>query len=183
MYNSFRERAVTSKGDSADTKGTDMMDGRSAGLLLLCLVLCYGTAAVGGLFTASSVKSWYMELAKPRWNPPAWVFGPVWTLLYGLMAGSLWLVWKRHGFAGAARPAIVLFLVHLVLNGAWSGLFFGLRSPGWALVEIAFLWASILALVLLFRPLSVTASWMLVPYLLWVSFASVLNGAIFWLNR
>jgi translocator protein len=122
-----------------------------------------------------------MSLEKPAFNPPSWVFGPVWTVLYAMMAVAAWLVWREAGFGGATA-ALSLFFVQLALNLAWSGIFFGLRQPGWALVEIAVLWAAILATMILFFRHSTLAGWLLVPYLLWVSFASVLNAALWRLN-
>ncbi len=138
-------------------------------------------AAVGSVFTSSAMPDWYMSLEKPAFNPPSWVFGPVWTVLYIMMAVAAWLVWRASGFRGAAL-ALTVYAAQLVLNLAWSGIFFGLREPGWALVEILALWAAIVATAVLFRPHSRVAAWLLVPYLLWVSFAAVLNGAIWRLN-
>ena len=100
--------------------------------LAVALAACYGAAAVGGLFTAAAVRDWYPTLVKPAWNPPAWVFGPVWTVLYGLMATAVWLVWLRRGQRPGATP-LVLFAAQLAFHVAWSGLFFGLRRPGLAL--------------------------------------------------
>lgn len=134
---------------------------------------------VGGLFQPGD---WYAQLNKPDWNPPSWVFGPVWTTLYVLMGVAAWLVWERHGFNGAARTALVLFLVHLLFNAAWSALFFGLESPGLAFAEILVLWAMILTLIVLFWRLRPAAGALLLPYLAWVSFAAVLNYTIWQLN-
>ncbi|HSJ23204.1 MAG TPA: TspO/MBR family protein [Longimicrobiales bacterium] len=136
-------------------------------------------AGAGGLFQPGE---WYARLNKPDWNPPSWVFGPVWTTLYVLMGVAAWLVWERHGFTGAARTALVLFLVHLLFNAAWSALFFGLESPGLAFAEILVLWAMIGALIVLFWRLRPAAGALLVPYLAWVSFAAVLNYTIWRLN-
>jgi benzodiazapine receptor len=142
------------------------------------LVLCFSAAALGAFFRPDE---WYAALKKPSWNPPGWVFGPVWTLLYTLMAVSAWLVWKRGGFA-AQRLALRLFLIQLMLNAAWSPLFFGLHSPGVAFAEIILLWLAILATLAAFRPISRPATLLLVPYLAWVSFAAVLNFALWRLN-
>jgi benzodiazapine receptor len=149
--------------------------------LVAFLALTLAVAGVGGWFTSMGQPAWYDTLMKPSWNPPSWVFGPVWTTLYVLMAVAAWLVWKEAGFEGAGA-ALTLFLVQLALNLAWSGIFFALRSPGWALVEIVALWIAILATVVLFFRYSTLAGWLMVPYLLWVSFASVLNAAIVRLN-
>jgi benzodiazapine receptor len=146
-----------------------------AGLLLLCL----GVGSLGGFASASSIDDWYRTLAKPSWNPPDWVFGPVWTVLYIMVAIAAWLVWKTRDRIG---PATVLFFVQLVLNLAWSFLFFGARSPGLALVEIVFLWLSVLFTMLAFFGRQTTAGWLFVPYLAWVSFAAILNFAIWSMN-
>ena len=150
--------------------------------LIVALAACYAAAAVGGIFTSSSVGSWYQTLEKPPFNPPSWVFGPVWTVLYGMMAVAVWLVW-RNAAPGQARLPITLFAIQLVLNVAWSLLFFGLRQPGWAFAELCLLWLAIGATLLTFWPVSRPAAWLMVPYLLWVSFAGVLNLNIWLLNR
>jgi tryptophan-rich sensory protein len=138
-------------------------------------------AAIGGLVTAGSVDGWYPTLTKPSFNPPDWVFGPVWTVLYIAMGMSGWLVWKRAGFAGA-RWTIGLFLVQLALNLIWTVLFFGLHAPGLAFVEIFILLAAIAGTMRAFAAVDRRAGWLLAPYLAWVAFASLLNGAIWWLN-
>ena len=148
-----------------------------AGFIALTLMV----AGVGGWFTSMGQPEWYGTLTKPSWNPPSWVFGPVWTTLYILMATAAWLVWREAGFEGASA-ALTFFFVQLALNLAWSGIFFALRSPGWAMVEILVLWSAILVTLILFLRHSTVAGWLMVPYLLWVSFASVLNGAIVRLN-
>lgn len=150
--------------------------------LVLCLALCFAAAALGGSFTASGLNEWYDSLKKPFFNPPSWVFGPVWTMLYAMMAASLWLVWKQRS-SQQVTYAIALFLVHLLLNVAWSAIFFGMGKPGWAFVEILFLWASIVALIIVFKPIDRPASLLLWPYLAWVSFATVLNGSLWYLNK
>jgi len=149
--------------------------------LVLWLALSLGVSGLGGAITATSVGTWYRTLAKPSFNPPDRVFAPVWISLFVAMAFAAWLVWRRTGFAGGRGP-LGLFGLQLALNLLWSALFFGLRAPGWALVEIPFLWAAIAATALAFRPVSPAAMWLLVPYLLWVSFAVLLNGAVWWLN-
>ena len=153
---------------------------RSQRILGLCgwLAACFAAASLGALFLPGE---WYASLRKPAWNPPGWVFGPVWSALYTLMAVAAWLVWKRGGFRAHGRP-LTLFLVQLALNAAWSPLFFGLRWPGAAFVEILLLWMAIVATLLAFRPVSRTAAWLLAPYLAWVSFAAVLNGVLWRLN-
>lgn len=145
----------------------------------ISLLLAYGAAAFGSFFTASSVESWYTTLAKPALNPPAWVFGPVWTLLYGLMAIAAWRVWERRTASpDRGRRALYLYGVQLVLNGLWSFVFFGLRNPALASVVIGALLVLIFATLVRFHPIDRLASWLLVPYLLWVAFASYLNISI-----
>lgn len=138
-------------------------------------------AGVGGWFTAMGVSDWYLTLNRPSWNPPSWLFGPVWTALYVGMAVAAWLVWREAGLDGA-MAALTLWGVQLALNLAWSGLFFALRSPGWALVEIGVLWLAILATTVLFFRHSTWAGALMAPYLAWVTFAAVLNAAIVRLN-
>lgn len=142
------------------------------------LLLCFGAAALGGLFMPGE---WYASLKKPWWNPPGWIFGPVWTALYTMMAVAAWLVWKRGGFPARRRP-LGLFLAQLALNAAWTPLFFGLHRPGLAFAEIVLLWMAIAATLLAFRPVSRVAAWLLAPYLAWVSFAAVLNFTLWRLN-
>lgn len=146
--------------------------------LVVSLAICYGAAAVGAQFMPGE---WYEGLSKPTWTPPGWLFAPVWTALYGMMAVAAWLVWKRRGEAGV-RWALLLFAVQLSLNGMWSWLFFGLESPGIAMVDIVALWVAILGTIIAFRRLSRVAATLLVPYLAWVSFAAALNFAIWRLN-
>ncbi len=150
-------------------------------MLLVLLAVCFGTGTVGAALTAGSVRDWYPTLRKPAWTPPAWVFGPVWTALYGLMAVAAWLVWRRAGWA-AGRTALGLFAVQLFLNGAWSGLFFALRSPASAFAEILLLWCAIASTIWSFGRVSAPAAGMLTPYLLWVTYAAALNGAIWAMN-
>ena len=145
------------------------------------VAVCFAAAGIGSWFTYPSVGTWYAGLEKPPWNPPDWVFGPVWTVLYLAMAVAAWLVWRRGGFGGA-RLALALFGVQLVLNATWSGLFFGLRSPGAGLADIVLLWIAILATILAMRFRSIVAAWLMVPYLAWVSFALVLNFTIWRMN-
>lgn len=151
--------------------------------LVIAIAIPLGVGGLGGIATSSSVSSWYLTLTKPPWNPPSWVFGPVWTLLYILMGVAAWLVWRLGVGDPKVRVALVLFGVQLLLNLLWSVLFFGLRSPGWALLEIVVLWAFILATLLAFYRLRPAAGLLLVPYQLWVTFATALNTAIWWLNR
>jgi tryptophan-rich sensory protein len=156
--------------------------GRSAFALAACLVATFAAALLGGLFTGSSVSTWYPSIAKPSWTPPAGVFGPVWTALYLMMAVAAWRVWRRDGLR-EARLSLAVFALQLGLNAAWSGLFFGLRAPALAFAEILALWVSIAATAVLFAARDRLAALLLAPYLAWVSFAAALNGAIAWMNR
>ena len=149
--------------------------------LTFALLTCYGAAALGGLFTSGSVQDWYQTLAKPSWNPPGWVFGPVWTVLYGMMAVSVWLVWLERPRRPVVVP-ILLFAVQLVFNAAWSPLFFGLHLPGFAFADIVLLWLALVVTVYMFLKQRPAAGLLLIPYLLWVSFAATLNFAIWRLN-
>ncbi len=150
--------------------------------LVLSLVLVAVVAAVGGSATATGAGSWYRTIEKPPWNPPDAVFGPVWTLLYVLMAVAAWLVVREGVRRREVRVALVAYVVQLALNLAWSVVFFGLESPGGGVVVIAALLASIVATIMLFRPLRPLAAWLLVPYLAWVAFAASLNVAVLVLN-
>ncbi len=135
---------------------------------------------VGALTT--NVGAWYRQLNKPGWNPPDWAFGPAWTLILGLAAWAGVLAWSRAADDAERWRIIGLFAANIVLHALWSPLFFNLRRPDWALLEVPFLWASIVALMVGLAPLSSTASLLLTPYLLWVSFAAFLNLTIVRLN-
>jgi benzodiazapine receptor len=142
------------------------------------LVLCLAAASLGGIFGPGE---WYGTLNKPSWNPPGWIFGPVWSALYTMMAVAAWLVWQRGGFA-ARRGQLLVFLAQLALNALWTPLFFGLHLPGVAFAEIILLWLTIAWTIAAFWPVHRAAAALLVPYLAWVSFAAVLNGALWRLN-
>lgn len=144
------------------------------------LLLAFAAAAVGAVASADAA-TFYAQLVKPSWAPPAWVFGPVWSVLYALMGVAAWLVWRRAGAPGR-RTALALFFVQLALNGAWSWLFFGRHAIGAALVEIVLLLLAILATTVAFHRISRPAGWLLAPYLAWVTFASALTFAIWRLN-
>jgi len=143
------------------------------------VLICFAAASLGGLFMPGE---WYASLKKPTWNPPAWIFGPVWTALYTIMAVTAWLVWKRGGLA-TQRGALLFFLVQLLFNALWSPLFFGLHLPGLAFVDLLLLWLALLATVAAFWKTRRLAGAMLLPYLAWVTFAGALNFAIWRLNR
>ena len=142
------------------------------------LLLCFAAASLGAVFMPGE---WYAALKKPAWNPPGWVFGPVWSALYTMMAVAAWLVWRQGGW-GKQRKPLLMFLAQLALNAFWTPLFFGLHQPGVAFAEIILLWLAILATLLAFWPVNRAAFWLLVPYLAWVSFAAVLNGTLWRLN-
>lgn len=150
-------------------------------LLLFWLALCFGVAGISGAWTAKEVTGWYRTLVRPSFAPPNWVFGPVWTLLYALMAIAAWQV-------GQAKPSplrtwgLELFLVQLALNFAWSWIFFCRHAIGSALVEILALWVGIGATTLIFAKVSPVAAWLMAPYWAWVSFAVLLNAAFWRLN-
>jgi benzodiazapine receptor len=146
--------------------------------LLGWLVLCFGAAATGAFV---SKGGWYADLAKPSWNPPSWVFAPVWTTLYGMMAVAAWLVWRRGGWRDQARP-LGAFLFQWALNALWTPLFFGMHRPDLALLDIVALWLALAVTVGRFWKVSRTAGALLVPYLAWVGFAAVLNFTIWRLN-
>lgn len=146
------------------------------------LAPCLAVSAVGGAVTASSVGSWYQTLAKPPFNPPDWLFAPVWSALFFMMALAGWRVWRRDGLR-QARSALALFALQLALNLAWSVIFFGMRSIGAALVEIAVLLLAIAATTVVFWRRDRIAGMLFIPYAAWVAFAMVLNAALWQLNR
>lgn len=154
-----------------------------AARLFFSVALPLLVGASSGWATAQGVREWYPSLVKPPFNPPAWVFGPVWTLLYVLMGVAFFLVWRRVSTSPTAAKAMAAFGVQLFLNFLWSFFFFWAQAPGWAFAEILLLWLALLWTVVLFFRESRVAGGMLVPYLAWVTFASVLNGAIWVLNR
>lgn len=149
--------------------------------LMICLLLPLAIGGISGYATASGITDWYVNLNKPSFNPPNYLFGPVWTFLYLLMGVSLFIVWRSP--AGPDRTqALRIFVIQLTLNFLWSFLFFRFNLPGLALLEIIMIWISILTMILLFGRISKPAAYLQIPYLLWVSFATVLNGAIWYLN-
>ena len=149
--------------------------------LVVFLVICFAAAGIGGAGTMRKIATWYATLTKPSWNPPNWIFGPVWSALYFCMAVAAWLVWRQDGFHGAKLP-LTLFAVQLALNVLWSCIFFGLENPGLAFVEVLLLWSAIAATMATFWRLSMVAGILFVPYLAWVSFASVLNLVVWRIN-
>jgi len=145
--------------------------------------ICLLTGFVGSFLTMDSVKTWYAELSKPSFNPPDWAFGVVWPILYVMMGVAAFLVWRKRTGSRQVRIALGLFLAQLALNGIWTPIFFGLHMMGLALVEIILLWLAILATIIAFWRISKTAACLLIPYILWVSFAIALNAGLWHLNR
>lgn len=150
--------------------------------LITAIIVSELAGIIGSVFTVSSISSWYATIIKPALNPPSYVFGPVWTTLYALMGVSAFLIWKKGLDRKDVKVALGIFLIQLVLNTLWSIIFFGLHSPGGALVEIILLWLAILATIIAFYKISRTAAYLLLPYILWVSFAAYLNYSIWVLN-
>lgn len=150
--------------------------------LLSSVVICLAIGGISGYFTATEIPTWYSTLNKPSFNPPNWIFAPVWTTLYILMGISFWLIWKSNIGVDIKNKAILFFLVQLILNFFWSIIFFSFHQLGFALIEIMLMWLFILLSILTFYPISKTAAYLLIPYLCWVSFATVLNFAIWKLN-
>lgn len=148
--------------------------------LIISLALPQLMGGLGAFFTVSSVNSWFLTLNKPSWNPPSWLFGPVWTLLYVLMGIACYLIWKSDN--PLKKPLLKLYAVQLILNALWSPAFFGMQSPLLGLLVIIPLWVAIVLCIVKFKKISPLASGLMVPYLLWVTFATVLNTAIFVLN-
>ena len=151
--------------------------------LVVSIVACLAAGAIGSIFTRSAIPTWYAILEKPPFNPPNWLFAPVWTLLYILMGVAAFLVWRKGLENRQVRAALIVFLVQLILNVLWSVVFFGLESPLFGLIIIVVLWVAILITVIQFFKISHAASVLLWPYLLWVTFAAVLNSSIWLLNR
>lgn len=150
--------------------------------LIIAVAASQLAGLVGSVFTLSAIPNWYAGLKKPALNPPAWVFGPVWTTLYFLMGVAAFLVWRTGWERKEVKVALGVFGIQLFLNTLWSFVFFGLKSPGWAFLNIAALWLVIVWTMIAFYRISKPAPYLLVPYLLWVSFAGFLNYAVWMLN-
>jgi benzodiazapine receptor len=151
--------------------------------LAIAVAIPLAVGGMSGLATAHGIQDWYPSLVKPSFTPPSWLFGPVWTLLYLMMGTAAFLVWQKGWESGAVKAALALFAIQLILNGLWSVLFFGMRWPGLAFAEILLLWISIGGTIALFWRVAPVAGLLLLPYDAWVTFAVVLNGAIWLLNR
>jgi len=154
---------------------------RELPILFSLILLCLLTGVLGGLATATSVDTWYVALRKPSWTPPGAIFGPVWTLLYLMMAVAAWLVWKERNRRPVRIPMAV-FLLHLAVNAAWSWIFFGWQRPDLAFFWIGFLWFWVVVTIFLFLTVRPLSAILMLPYLLWVTLAQVLNYEIFRLN-
>ena len=150
--------------------------------LIISILASFAAGGVGSLFTFKSIPTWYAQLKKPRYTPPNWAFGPVWTILYILMGISVFLVWQRIS-TNSAVLAFILFWIQLALNAFWSIIFFGMKSKGGGVVTIILLWLLILATIITSFRVSSWAGALLIPYIAWVSIASYLNIGVWWLNK
>lgn len=152
--------------------------------ILVVVVTCLAVGYFSGMVTKSSIETWYPTLIKPSFNPPNWIFAPVWSILYVMMGVAAGFVWSRIEFEKeVVKDALVLFAIQLALNFLWSYLFFCLKNPLLAGIEIVLLWLMIYETYTKFVKINKIAGYLFIPYLLWVSFATVLNGSIWWLNR
>ncbi|UCC80896.1 MAG: tryptophan-rich sensory protein [Candidatus Zixiibacteriota bacterium] len=156
-----------------------MRSGQQIISLIIWIGICFIPAVTGSQFTPGE---WYARLAKPAWTPPGYLFGPVWTSLYTMMEIAAWLLWKGVGLSGA-KIAFILFFGQLILNGMWSWLFFGMHKPGLAFIELCLLWILILATLIAFWKLYQPSGILLIPCTIWVSFATILNFSIWFLNK
>ena len=151
--------------------------------LIVSIFICLLAGIIGSFATQSAIPTWYASLNKPSFNPPNWIFGPVWTTLYIMMGIAAFLIWRNGLNNKSVMIAISIFLIQLILNCIWSIAFFGFKSPFAGLVIIIFLWIAIVATMFAFYKISMPAMILLIPYIFWVSFAAVLNYAIYMLNR
>jgi benzodiazapine receptor len=150
--------------------------------LLISIIVCESAGLIGSVFTTKAIPTWYAALQKPAFTPPNWLFAPAWGTLYLLMGISAFLVWRKGSENSQIKGALVLFAIQLVLNALWSVVFFGLQSPLYGVIVIIALWIAILLTMLKFLKISAAAFWLLLPYLLWVTFAAVLNISVWILN-
>lgn len=151
--------------------------------LFISIIACQGIGFLGSVFTLQSIYNWYNTLTKPAFSPPNWVFGPVWTTLYILMGVAMYRVWQKGYNRKSVRQAINLFLIHLAVNVGWSFVFFGLQSILGGMVVLIILWGFIITIVREFYRIDRTAGYLLIPYLVWVSFAGILNFTLLTLNQ
>ena len=150
--------------------------------LIISILICQGAGVIGSLFTSPAISTWYATIQKPSFNPPNWIFAPVWILLFILMGLSLYLIWSKGFKYKGTKIAIFVFFVQLILNVLWSILFFALQSPLYAFIEIIILWFMILLTIISFYRVSKITIYLLLPYIIWVSFALVLNFSILIIN-
>ena len=155
---------------------------RSAYKFIIAIVLPLLVGAAGGYFTSTSVKGWFTTLNKPFFNPPAWLFAPVWTTLYILMGIAFFLIWKSNPVKSLKQKAMIFYFIQLALNAAWSFIFFFTKQSGWAFAEILILLTMIITTAVIFYNIRKAAGWLLLPYIVWVSFACLLNYSIWRLN-
>ena len=149
--------------------------------IILCVIICTSLGFLSGISTADSITNWFQFVKKPSWNPPSWLFAPVWTLLYILMGISVALIWKSN--SNSKKSAISLFVIQFILNLCWSIIFFNQHQTGWAFIEIIIMLIFIIMTTISFYKINKTAAYLLLPYICWVSFATVLNGTIWFLNK
>lgn len=152
--------------------------------IIICIAICIIVGISASIATQSSISTWYPHLNKPFFNPPNWIFAPVWTILYILMGIAAGIIWnKKTLYPSAVNNALWIFALQLLLNTFWSFLFFGMKNPLFALIDILFLLSVIVWTIRSFKKISEIASYLLFPYILWVSFATILNFSIWWLNK
>lgn len=149
---------------------------------LISIIVCLGAGFIGSFFTSPAIQGWYANIIKPSFNPPSWIFGPVWTVLFIMMGIAAAIIWSKGLDDKAVKIALIVFIVHLVLNVLWSVFFFGMQNPGLAFIDIIVLWLMIALVIYLFYMIDHRAGYILIPYILWVSFAAVLNFTIWRLN-
>ncbi|MBL7142552.1 MAG: tryptophan-rich sensory protein [Candidatus Pacebacteria bacterium] len=158
------------------------MNFRNLSQLIISILVAQLAGIVGSIFTTASIQNWYVFLEKPVFAPPNWLFAPAWLTLYTLMGIAAFLIWQKRDNLTVRNSALKIYGIHLILNACWSIIFFGLRNPGLAFIEIVVLWIFILVITVKFFRIRKTAGFLFIPYLLWVSFASVLNLSIWLLN-
>ncbi len=155
---------------------------RKALRLMFAVALCEIAGLVGAFYTSQAIPTWYAGLIKSELTPPSWIFAPVWTTLFALMGIAVFIIWHKGPRRTDVRVAVVFFAMQLILNVAWSYIFFGMHAPGKALIDILLLWSMIMLTTLTFHPISKIAAWLMVPYLLWVTFAAYLNLTVWLFN-
>jgi tryptophan-rich sensory protein len=151
--------------------------------VLIFILICEGAGIIGSVFTMPSIPGWYAGLSKPPFNPPNWIFGPVWTILYAMMGLSAYLIYQSGIGKKQVKRALAVFAVQLLLKTLWSIVFFGVHMIFAAVIVILLLWGMILVTIIVFHRISKAAAYLLIPYILWVSFATVLNISLYILNR